>query len=111
MEQNVPSWVAPLAFFIWLAASFWIVIKHNRTHDRYLEDISKATNRRVRWISIFDELNIHKESSEAQRLHSAYWRAFCRLAAVLVGLWLAFVFGGWLWVTLANFLRMAWAGL
>jgi len=102
MEQSVPGWFAPLAFFIWLVASFWIVNKHRRISRRYLEEISRATDGRVRWISIFDEFNIHKENSEARRLHSEYWWAFCRHTIVLVSLWLAFVFGGWLWVTLMS---------
>jgi hypothetical protein len=103
MEQSVPGWFAPLVFIVWLFVIFWTAHKSKKIHDRYIEDISRVVGYRVQYIGYqFEQSNIYAEGSEARRLQRAYWRAYRRLVAVPVGLWLAIIFGGWLWETLAR---------
>lgn len=108
MVQSTPGWFGPLVLFVWILAIFWAAHKFRKIRGRYLEEVSRAVGYQVESLErpLFGE-NIYTKGSEARRLQKDYCRTVNRLTIIVVGVWVAILFSGWLWVTLANLLLAA----
>jgi hypothetical protein len=110
MIQSSLTWMGHLGFIVFVAIMCWGLYRFRALHRKCYEEIARATSDQMELIGRASSgYPIYPEGSEAQRIQEAYLRATYRHALLLFVMALAWMFfGGWLLVTLANFLLAIW---